>query len=378
MVLPVNGRDDGWHNEMPAWLESTPCTAARLADWLQGYDIPPVGHDDEPYLWLLRALPAGEKQRPSAARVAAALADLLLQISSKSMPNIDRPSQLLYNALMLAAGLNEPEMLSAPIHTIATYGAVSGEWLGIELTDALRTSLIYNQTGTDFVQEWLSILHEGEGRIFSGTHYDAFEGIVLMPVSDGESQSIWMDALGEALFEISGLLEEDESSARDKFQNLLNRAAEARLYPPFLDRDLVLAAHRWNWSQWAVECLPNLYIRLNTATEQQQDILALIWSRLAFLLPPTDPFTVTRNLCGGAILEVKLSPQAADRAGIIASEVEPLRKQNPYFSTSSVLGTINDAVVVLQDTAEARGDHAFARSLRQKQVEMSRELRIAV
>lgn len=371
----MNTNDDA--DALATWLESSSCSAESLSDWLQGYAIPPVGHHDEPYLWLLRAVAAGKSRSGAESRIATCLRTLLLDVASGKLNEIDRPAQMLYNAFMLAAGLNASELLFEPLFRIATEANLQEHWLGVNLRDALRIAVTCNQLGTNLIEEWRSLLYQREPRLFPGTIYDAFEGIVMMPITHEASEKPWLEAVGEALKEFARILEESSVDARVKFRRLLKRGAEARMHSPLLDRELVLAAHRWEWPLWAVECLPNLYIRLDENVKHEEHT-ALMWSRIAFLLPDTDRFEIVRRLCAGSVLEVRLGQNAARHAGLIASEVEPLRSGNPWFSISSVLGSLNDAVVVLEEAALIRGEHEFANDLRQKKIQIDRELRIAV
>lgn len=309
--------------------------------------------------------------------MATCLSTLLHDIAVGELRRVDRPAQMLYNAFMLAAALNAAELLYDPLYRIATGTRLKKHWLGVNLQDALRIAVTCNQRGTDLVEVWRALLYQREPTLFTGTSYDAFEGMVTMPITDQASEKLWLEALGEALREFARILEEVGVDARIKFRHLLKRGVEARMHRPLLDRDLVLAAHRWAWPLWAVECLPNLYIRLDESAKTDEQ-MALMWSRIAFLLPDTDTFEIVRRLCAGSILEVKLGRSAARHAGLIASEVEPLRSGNPWFSISSVLGSLNDAVLMLEEAAVARGEHEFAADLRQKKIQIDRELKIAV
>ena len=42
---------------MIPWLWQDRLDIPRLIGWLQGSGLPPVGHDEEPYHWLLRGIP---------------------------------------------------------------------------------------------------------------------------------------------------------------------------------------------------------------------------------------------------------------------------------------------------------------------------------
>src|SRR4051812_6329866 len=85
-----------------SWIAKTkPCRPEQLWGWLQGFGLPPVGDDEDPYRWLLYGLEAFDE--PSIrVRFAARVRE-----SMDRSPNLDvdppgkRPKQLLYNLFKL-------------------------------------------------------------------------------------------------------------------------------------------------------------------------------------------------------------------------------------------------------------------------------------
>jgi hypothetical protein len=344
----------------------------RLVDWLQGYKLPPVGHDDEPYVWILRSIPAGELRNAVEIRIAACLAELLTKLADRKLRRVDREAQVAYNAFMLAAGLGTPEILFEPLLSVLGSERIAGNWLGVALGDALRLALTHNQIDAELKDDWFDLLHQREPQRLRGTPYDAFDGLLLMPTGEDLTEREWVGVVGEALAEFARQFEQSKVDARERFRELVIRTGEARLNPPSLERDLILAADQFDWPIWAVECLPNLYIA--ESVSEWGDERALMWSRMVFLLPDHKQVQRVRTLCHGVVLEAILSATASRYAHLIATEVEPLRLQNPYFSDRAVLNTINEAVMNLERRAAMSGEEEFSRGLQKKRIELSREL----
>src|SRR2546425_483054 len=103
------------------WLTKTNWQPGELIDWLQGYDMPPVGHDEEPYVWLLRGLPEADERHEAEKEFAKRVAVLLLDEPDVKRPG-KRADQVLYNLFMLGAGLSCPDELAVPLYEIYERG----------------------------------------------------------------------------------------------------------------------------------------------------------------------------------------------------------------------------------------------------------------
>ena len=105
--------NDPVQQRIRVWLDDRAGQPAVLARWLQRLDLPlPTSHE-EPYEVLLRALPHDERRHDAVVTLAGRAAALL-----DTKPDVERtgvrPEQMLYNLLMLCAGLNEPRQLNRP------------------------------------------------------------------------------------------------------------------------------------------------------------------------------------------------------------------------------------------------------------------------
>src|SRR5690349_4207802 len=117
-------------NFMTQWLFSNDWTTTQLVDWFQGYDLPALGHDEEPYFWLLRSIPEGSNRYQTEKAVAVRIAVLLKEQPDLKLPG-KRPNQVLYNALMMSAGLSCPDELAEPLSEMLERKELHGNWRGV-------------------------------------------------------------------------------------------------------------------------------------------------------------------------------------------------------------------------------------------------------
>src|SRR5258708_7415004 len=102
-----------WMQEMMIpWLWEEKLEVATLIDWLQGRGLPPVGHDEEPYQWLLRGIPAGGPARDFLERRFAERLAVLIGEQPDVQPLVsDRNQDFLLNLYWTCAGLSRPRFL---------------------------------------------------------------------------------------------------------------------------------------------------------------------------------------------------------------------------------------------------------------------------
>ncbi len=104
-----------------AWLEKTARDPNQLQRWLEGLDLPPLGHADEPYVHLWRSLPKeGDAKRDEfQLRMALSLQALLIQRPDKAKERISPEREsMLRNLFQLAALLKRRWLLGEPIQRI--------------------------------------------------------------------------------------------------------------------------------------------------------------------------------------------------------------------------------------------------------------------
>lgn len=326
------------------WLAREDWEPQQLIDWLQGYGLPPFGHDDDPFLWLLRGLPAGDERYSAETKLASRVAAVLEEQPDVKCPG-DRPDELLYNLFMLCAGLGCPDQLSEPLYCVFERGQLKGEWLGVDLRGVLRDALISNPLDNRLQPVW-EAMFKGRGHDFlPGDTYDGFEGIRLMPPSADKRGEPALDAIGNALKAMARYLEQAHDR-RPEFRSLINRVVDTYPGRPPWDIDLVMQADKNRWPTWAVECLPSLYIPLGAQTDGHES--ALIWHYIVACIPGGYDYEVVKELCDGHILEVTMAAKTVKFGRFIVPMFEQERLGHPYLTDRSTIGVVNQTMIEIE------------------------------
>lgn len=155
-------------------------SADLLEEWLQGFELPPLGSGDEPYVSLLRGL-AETVERAEVVRVMARWLGEIFNRQPDSTPRGEFPDQLLFNAFYLAAGLAEPDELWEPLLDVYERRALRGDYLGVEHRRALRVALANNQADARLGECWCLMATGGRPGFLLGDVGDGFEALVMMP-----------------------------------------------------------------------------------------------------------------------------------------------------------------------------------------------------
>jgi transcriptional regulator with XRE-family HTH domain len=153
--------------------------ARQMADWLSGRDLPPVGDEQEPYVWLAWALPKGDvKLRNS---IIVIIEELLSETYSKPSSG---QSRYLVNLLRLTAELGEETFshaISLKLNSIYEWVCTGHSgWQRAELS-ALRDAVIRHQTGQERVEQWFNMIDHDRDDILPGTAMDGFRGLCYIP-----------------------------------------------------------------------------------------------------------------------------------------------------------------------------------------------------
>lgn len=257
-----------------SWLADSDWRTEDLLHWLQGYGLPATRSDEDSHVWLLRGLPLTGDRPAAKAELARRVAVLLREKPDVRKPG-RHPEEVLYNLLMLAAGLSLPEVLAEPLYESYQRSELEGKYLGLDLKDALRAALVENQIDNRLEAEWFAQLESQSTAKLSGNPYKGFAGVLLMPETPELQDRPYMDAIGRALKLIAQHLE-NESDRRPQFRRLLDKVGKTYGYPPSLGYDLVLQANLREWPGWSVECLPELFFEIEGSGDQ-----ATLLARLA-------------------------------------------------------------------------------------------------
>lgn len=343
------------------WLNQQSWEIQELIDWLQGYTLPPVGHDEEPFVWILRGLFLNDDRYKAESELAFRLVKLM-ESDAGSILLSKRPNQVLYNLFMLCAGLSYPKVLGEALYSIYERQSLEGEWLGVDLRDALQLALVTNQIDNRLQSVWQCMLNGQTDDYLPGDEDDGFNGILLMPSAE--------TGLGEpAINEIGGALKirtkhlEQEKGRRHVFLSLIMKSVEAYPGRPSWSFDLVMQADEKQWPAWAVECIPNLYIPLEQVTGEKNR--ALIWHYILACVPRSYEYEVINQLCKGHVLEIRLSEQTALFIDYIAPYFERVRLRNQFPSERSMVGFIAGAMTDLEVLARSQYDSDVADHLKE-------------
>jgi hypothetical protein len=343
-------------SSLGSWLNQQKWELQELIDWLQGYMLPPVGYDEEPFVWMLRGLILTDDRYKAESEMAVRLAKFI-ESAPESTQLGNRPDQVLYNCFMLCAGLSYPKILGRPLYTVYERRSVKGEWLGVELRDALQLALVTNQIDTRLQPVWEDMLNGRTDDFLPGDEYDGFNGIIFMPSSKAGLGEPALNEIGDALQSMTEHLGLDKER-RPIFSSLIKKAVEAYPGRPSWSVDLIMQANEKQWPAWAVECIPNLFIPLERGSEE--DNRALIWHYIIACVPDSYQYSVLNPLCNGHVLHVRFSAQTATFIEYIAPFFERVRIGNQFPSERSMVGVVANTMSDLEVLARAQYDADIA------------------
>lgn len=332
---------------LSSWLSQDPPNTATLLQWLQGLDWPLFLEGEEPYLWLLRALPEGWANVEARAPLARQVAVLLDQ-----QPDVHRPGRLpdraLYNLFQLATVLARPQELADSLERAYYRNALAGhDFEGLDLRIALRGAMIENQLDRRFEKVWMSLIRQDGQALVPGTEEVGFEGIGNMPASGEELDTPCYEALGAGCDLLAQRLEA-QPECRSLLRDFLAWIKRRFLGGPPFDQDLVHAFDILRVQRLPVVCLPSLLTRVSGAAPRAR---YLAWEYLVWFVPPSYGVVKHRSLCGGRVLDISVDHRTEDWLLSIAGFLEQDRKQNPFRSEVADLGAILERIPCLRRAA---------------------------
>jgi hypothetical protein len=311
-------------NRFREWLGQSAWSSRPLIDWLQGYDLPPGGNEDEPYSFVTqecaRLDPA--QRRSFLERVAA----LLMEEPDVTRPGT-RPNQVLYNLLLLCASLPDGTRLGPGLCSIYTRGRLRGKWLGVNLRDALCSALIANQVDDKLAGLWIDMLDGRKHPFVGGDEFVGFAGL-LRKDNPGAPD---LKTLGVGLTRLVVLLGEQHLERVIQLKKLIASVLEWHPSWPSWSLDLIKIADEGRWRNWAVDCLPDLWIDPDYPSNKEGHwfIWSLLWRPLnAYALQANLVCEFRAHRCGGRVTEGVLSPEVAKIGRLAANIFENKRKQN--------------------------------------------------
>jgi hypothetical protein len=300
--------------KLVTWLKKRDWTTDELFRWLEGKELPGVGYDEEPYEWILRALPIADERHEAEQELARRLS-LVLRHEPDAKSGITYSNEALYNLLSLSAELQCRDVLAEPLYQMYERRALTGEWRGVSLREPLAAALIYNQVDNRLAPLWERMLEQGD-EFLPGDEQSAFAGILYMPSSAQTRGEPYLGCIGKALGRIATQLEK-EKNGQAQFLRLLGWVKSA--YPRTEHRwaiDLIKQADENNWTAWAIVRL-DLVCELDRGQSQALDVYEYyIWDAyFPFLYQVCRSasghgkhhVTKKQSLCQGKVLRVLVS-----------------------------------------------------------------------
>jgi len=127
--------------------------------------------------------------------------------------------------------------------------------------------------------------------------------------------------------------------------------------------ELIRMADKGQWSTWAVECLPSLYITLATLPDGRQRALA--WHYILECVPESYPkYNAEATLCNELIIEACLPREASGFVKLIAPVFEQKRRENPHSSSRAMIGVVADVMAYLEREVSDQGDTVAAEAFK--------------
>jgi transcriptional regulator with XRE-family HTH domain len=243
-----------WMQElMIAWLWDEKLDLTRLASWLQGRGLPPVGPEEEPYHWLLRGLSVpGGTQQFLEKRFAERLAILLGEQPDVEPIVPDGQEDFLSNLYWTCAGLNQPGFLAEQLwlaYKRLRFTKPSGA-----VRDSLQAALVQNQFGeTRPLKEiWEPMVTRGRHRWLRGNEIVGFEGILIRHRTLKHDLQTVFWALGR----ISQRWDAGTPEQQKEFKRLMGKLPD--LVQPGAVNALIEYARGpgSDWTSWAQALLP--------------------------------------------------------------------------------------------------------------------------
>jgi len=336
--------------KLAAWLVRDKGDLEPLKKWLTGHNLPnPIGMDEDPYVWLLRGLPLAD-ERYSAEVKLAQRAAIMLDMKLDTSPPSSEGNKLIYNLLMLCAGLSCPTELADPLYEMFERRELEGKHQSIDLRQSLESALITNQRDNRLKDVWLTMITRGKHHFLTGDEYAGFEGVRLMPASESRRGEPDIETIGPALAAMA-VRYHRRSNRRIEFYKLIDRIL--RTYPlrPTIHHDLVYAAHWCRWPDWAVLTLPALLVPV---TCKKGEAVALVWE---VIIPVLESAGVNFNaewLCGsgviyrGQLARVHMPERAFLFLNAIARKVESHRLTLAINDAEDIVWTGHESLISVE------------------------------
>lgn len=257
-------------------VESGEGSAELLEQWLQGFDLPPLGMDEEPYVWILR----GHAEAVERVQAEKTLASWLAEFFEKK-PDVEPvgefPDRLLFNAFLLTAGLASPDELWEPLLAIYERRELSGDYLGLDHRSSLRSALSQNQGDARLEPVWRTMATGKETDFLPGNAYNGLEALTMMPDPKKGRGHPALEALGEALTCLVRRLDKQPVVRDSRLKRLLGRLLSR--YPGEerkIHAHMGQVAKERDWPPWAAAHVGRAAeLELQEPTDWERDVAKL-------------------------------------------------------------------------------------------------------
>ncbi len=327
-------------DKFEAWFRSDKRDISVLAGWCQGLGGIPYSPTEEPYLWILAAMPSGPEEAQARAALALSAGKVIRALIDGKSFGSDH-EQLWYNLLKLCSGLNSPDELYRPLRAVFEWRKLP-EYHGVPIWDILLDALAFNQLNNELEGYWAGLIRNPGPT----PRFLAFNGCVMMPSSGapGDRGRPYVDRIGFALKWMAHDLEE-RRDRRFEFGHLIQEVKDT--YPGWVsfDKDILRQADRHRWPKWAVECAPSLY-------ELKENGRAILWKDIALTLPDSCDLEDKKSLCDGVVLDVRLNG-ARDYVSRVAPVLERFRIAEEASSEGAMHGAVLDGLMRAEQSGAA-------------------------
>ena len=337
--------------ELQKWLSRKRWTPNEVSALLLGYALPPLGYDWAPDEWIAHAIADEEQLNPNTT-IRLMLAERLAQFLPtclEAVSNRHEREELLNSLFHICVRLANPSKLGPGLLEIYRKLNRNRGKLRPSLQVVFAEALAHNQIDDELEDLWLRLISGEQDRVISNNPQVAFSGLCQIPtiapstllnaferLSSASSirDELLISALSSLIFAIDrglpGLVEKRSVARR---ANRLRRGTD----PAKWDELVIRRADRDHWPTWAVLCLESLFVPLPPGTEGMRRWLT--WCNIFPFLRSTPGISVRSELCESEVYEIE-SEQSLQPFESIISAIETARLQNPYSSSSAMLGAL--------------------------------------
>jgi transcriptional regulator with XRE-family HTH domain len=239
-----------WMQEvMIPWLWEDRLDMPRLVGWLRGRGLPPVGHEEEPYHWLLRGIAVeGSARDHLEMRLAERLAIVLGEQPDVSPFDPDDPDEFLLNLYWTCAGLERPGFLAEQLWR--AYARLRGSKLSGAVRDALQAAVMHNQFGeTKPLKIWAAMVEQGRHSWFRGDEVTGFKAILIRH----RTVKADLETVFWALGKISKLWKDSSIDKESRFMKLIELIPDLSSPEKVNQMSDYASAQGSDWEEWAKE-----------------------------------------------------------------------------------------------------------------------------